>query len=81
MHPAVLEDGFVLDQVAGGRDGVERPSLFAARDHVHEGLDQVLLDGGRGDGRLSEGGCTDQQQAGGHQTNQQATNHETPLNV
>jgi hypothetical protein len=60
MHAAVVEDGFVQDKVAGERDGVERPSLFTGREHVHEGLDQVLLDGGCGDRGLGEGGCPDQ---------------------
>jgi hypothetical protein len=42
VDAAVVEGGGVLDEVAGGRDGVERPTLFAGRDDVHEGLDQVL---------------------------------------
>jgi hypothetical protein len=78
MHAAVIKDGFVLDQVAGGRDGVERPAPFAAGHDIHEGLDQVLLHVGRGDRRLGEGGCPDQQQTSGHHTNQQATNHKIP---
>src|SRR6266508_4082515 len=49
-----------------------------AGQDVHEGLDQVLLDGGLGDRRLGEGRRPDQQQAGGHQTYQQATNHQIP---
>src|SRR6266511_3957702 len=78
MDAAVVEGGGVLDQVAGGGDGVERPAPFAAGNDIHEGLDQVLLDGRLGDRRLGEGRRPDQQQAGGHQTNQQATNHEIP---
>src|SRR6266545_4516724 len=78
MDAAVVEGGGVLDQVAGGGDGVERPAPFAAGNDVHEGLDQVLLDGGLGDRRLGEGRRPDQQQAGGHQTYQQATNHQIP---
>jgi hypothetical protein len=69
MDAAVVEGGGVLDEVAGGRDGVERPAFLAGGNHVHEGLDQVLLNGGLGDGRLGEGGRSDQQQAGSHKTN------------
>jgi hypothetical protein len=47
MHAAVSEDGLVLYQIAGGRDGVGR-SLLAAGNHIDEGLDEVLLGSGLG---------------------------------
>jgi hypothetical protein len=78
MDTAVVEGRGVLDQVAGGRDGVQRPTAFAAGHDVHEGLDQVLLGCGLGDWRLGEGGRPHQQQPYGQQANQQAPDHRIP---
>ncbi len=73
VHAAVIEGGRVLDQVAGGRDGVERSFLHAVGggNDIDEGLDEVLLVGGLGYGRSGERGRSGEQQACRHEADRE----------